>query len=103
MKKLILLVFIMILAAAGYFALQKTNPPQPEQMVQTQSTKVNREQALEKIKNRPEVQDYLNRIPNGRVEVDNELDGEYNVHVYEIKDGHTATFNWYKVDKTTEK
>lgn len=43
------------------------------------------------------MQSYLKRVPNGRVEVDNELEGKYNVHVYETKDGHTATFNWYGV------
>lgn len=56
-----------------------------------------RQQAVLNVKKLPEVQDYLKRVPNGRVEVDNELEGEYNVHVYEIKDGHTATFNWYRV------
>ena len=53
--------------------------------------------AIENVKKLPEVQDYLKRVPNGKVEVDNELEGEYNVHVYEVKDGHTATFNWYRV------
>lgn len=59
------------------------------------------EGAIEKVKNLSEVQDYLKRVPNGIIKVDDELDGEYNVHVYEIKNGHTATFNWYNVDKTT--
>ncbi|MBI4039860.1 hypothetical protein HY389_00710, partial [Candidatus Daviesbacteria bacterium] len=49
------------------------------------------------VKKLPEVQDYLKGVPSGKVEVDNESEGEYNVHVYEIKNGHTATFNWYLV------
>lgn len=85
-KRLILLIIIVILAGAGYFAFQKISP-----------AKITTEQALEKVTNLPEVQDYLKRVPNGRVEVDNEDQGEYNIHVYEIKDDHTATFNWYRV------
>ena len=45
----------------------------------------------------PQVQEYLKNVPNGIVKVDNELEGEYNVHVYEVKNDHTATFNWYRV------
>lgn len=65
--------------------------------VETLSTKISHELAVEKVKNLPEVQGYLKNVPNGKVEVDNELEGEYNVHVYEVKNGHTATFNWYRV------
>ena len=52
---------------------------------------------MENVKKLPEVQEYLKNVPNGKVEVDNEMEGEYNVHVYEVKNGHTATFNWYRV------
>lgn len=90
--KIIVVIFILFLVAAGYFAYQKTG-----------SSKITEEQAVEIVKKLPEVQDYLKRVPNGRVEVDNELEGQYNVHVYEIKDGHTATFNWYQIDKTKGK
>lgn len=65
--------------------------------VETLSTKISRELAIENVKKMPEVQDYLKRVPKALVEVDNELEGEYNVHVYEVKNGHTATFNWYRV------
>lgn len=61
------------------------------------STKISRSQAVENVKKLPEVQQYLKDVPNGKVEVDNELEGEINVHVYEVKNGHTATFNWYRV------
>ncbi|MDT0124187.1 stalk domain-containing protein [Paenibacillus sp. RRE4] len=44
------------------------------------------------------------------VEVDNEMDNQYVVHVYEIViddektgEGHTATYGWYYVDKTSGK
>ena len=65
--------------------------------VETLSTKISRQLAVDNVKKLPEIQDYLKRVPNGKVDVDNELEGEYNVHVYEVKDGHTATFNWYRV------
>ncbi|SDM15450.1 Copper amine oxidase N-terminal domain-containing protein [Paenibacillus sp. OK060] len=44
------------------------------------------------------------------VEVDNELDNQYVVHVYEVViddektgEGHTATYGWYYVDKSSGK
>ena len=70
---------------------------------QTGSSKITSDQALAAVKNLSEVKEYLKRVPNGKVEVDNESEGEYNVHVYEIKNGHTATFNWYNVDPKTGK
>ena len=73
------------------------NSPLLDKLSEISSTKISRQQAVENVKNLPEVQEYLKNVPNGKVEVDNELEGEYNVHVYEVKDGHTATFNWYRV------
>lgn len=81
--KIVIIIFLVLVG--GYFIFQ------------VGSIKVSRHQAEENVKSRPEVQEYLKNAPNGRVEIDNELAGEYNVHVYEIKDGHTATFNWYRV------
>lgn len=60
-----------------------------------------KEEAITKVKALPEVIDYLKNVPNGLVSVNGEEDNIYMVQVYEIKDGHTATFNWYKVNKTT--
>ncbi len=65
------------------------------------SLKLKEDEIAAKVKAFPEVIDYLKRVPNGRVEVNGEEDDTYMVQVYEIKDGHTATFNWYQVDKTT--
>lgn len=94
MKIIILLVLALII---GYFAFQKLAPLLLDQLAEVGSTKISREQAVENVKKLPEVQQYLKDVPNGKIEVDNELEGEYNVHVYEVKNGHTATFNWYKV------
>src|SRR3990167_6705889 len=63
------------------------------------------DEAVAKIRELAEVKSYLEQVPNARVEIDS-FDQETNTylaHVYEIKDGHTATFNWYTVDKKTGK
>ncbi len=62
---------------------------------------LSKEDAVAKIKVLPEVIDYLKRVPNGLVAVNGEEDNSYLIQVYEFKDGHTATFNWYNVNKTT--
>ena len=65
------------------------------------SLKFKEDEVALKVRALPEVVDYLKRVPNGKVEVNGEEDDMYMVQVYEIKDGHTATFNWYTVNKTT--
>lgn len=62
-----------------------------------------RNAAIAKISALPEVREYLRAVPTGIVALDHEdkETNSYLIHVYEIKDGHTATFNWYEVDKTT--
>lgn len=62
---------------------------------------VSKEDAVAKVKALPEVVDYLKRVSNGLVAVNGQEDNVYMVQVYEFKDKHTATFNWYSVDKTT--
>lgn len=51
----------------------------------------------------PEVSEYVRRVPGALVEVDHQDEDGFSVHVYEIKDGHSATFNWYTVDPVTGK
>lgn len=62
---------------------------------------VSKEQAVAKVSALPEVIDYLKRVPNGLVSVNGEENDIYMIQVYEIKNGHTATFNWYNVNKAT--
>ncbi|MBI3980986.1 hypothetical protein HY345_03220 [Candidatus Microgenomates bacterium] len=99
MKVLVLLLAILVLTGGGYFTIKKastTTTPKP-----AVSAKITAEQAVEKVRNLPEVRDYLKNVPNGIVEIDNTMAAEYFVHVYEIKDRHTATFNWYHVNNKT--
>lgn len=69
------------------------------------SPKVNADQAVKLVNDK-----YGPFNPVYTVEVDHESQTTYTVHVYEIviddpvtKEGHTATFNWYDVDKYTGK
>lgn len=62
---------------------------------------ISEDEAISKIKALPEVIDYLKRVPNGLVLVNGEEDSVYMVQVYEFKNNQTATFNWYKVNKST--
>ncbi|OGQ05746.1 MAG: hypothetical protein A2W61_03470 [Deltaproteobacteria bacterium RIFCSPLOWO2_01_44_7] len=66
-------------------------------------TSITKNQAVQSVKSLPEVKKYLSKVPNALVEVDNDLGDEWLVHVYEIKDNHTATMNWFTVDKKTGK
>lgn len=117
MKNLILLVIIVGVVGVGYFISagknsfvfqnQKSPNPARQEIISSpkgiDSSKITKEEAIEKVKALPEVKDYLKRVPSGIIEVDNELEGEYNIHIYELKDGHSATFNWYTVDIKTGK
>lgn len=103
MSKLLILVVIFIVVGVGIYAFQWWGPwlvEQPQvadKLEEIASTKISEGLALENVKKLPEVEQFLKDVPGGIVEVDNESEGQYNVHVYEIKNGHTATFNWYRV------
>lgn len=98
MKNLILLIIIIVVVGIGYLFVQKDSSVlKITEPTNTSSSKITPEQARMVINNLPEVLEYLKNVPNGKIEVDNKSEGEYNVHVYEFKNGHTATFNWYRV------
>ncbi|KKW44668.1 hypothetical protein A2598_02250 [Candidatus Peribacteria bacterium RIFOXYD1_FULL_54_13] len=62
------------------------------------------EAAVAAVRALPEVQAYERTLieAGAAAHVDVQLEnGEWLVQVYEVKDGHTATFNWYRVDKET--
>lgn len=69
---------------------------------------VDEQQALAKVKDLPEVQEYQKMLADAGKKATFEVedqDSEWAVHVFEIvSDGansHTATFGWFRVDKKT--
>jgi hypothetical protein len=71
--------------------------------------KISAEQAVALVKKRSDVRKFLALFPNGKskktqgfpvVEAE-ELDNNWNVHVYEQMPDHTATMNWFVVDSQT--
>lgn len=62
---------------------------------------ISEDEAIATVKELPEIVDYLKRVPKGLVAVNGEETDSYMVQVYENRSGHTATFNWYNVNKTT--
>lgn len=66
-----------------------------------QKAVISKEDAISKVKSQTEVKEYFERVPNALVTVSSEKEDVYMIQVYEIKDRHTATFNWYTVHKTT--
>lgn len=64
---------------------------------------ISQEEAVQIVENLPEVKDYKSRVKNSQVEYDhlNEDENKWVIHVYEQLSDHTATFNWYEIDKNT--
>ena len=90
-SKLIWLIIIPIIALLIFVAVS----------IGKDSGSLSKKDAIAKVRILPEVSDYLKRVPSGQISVNGEEDNGYMVQVFEVKDGHTATFNWYTVDKTT--
>ena len=86
-----------------FVGLQKFRSPSASQKTAAIETEA---QAVESIRALPEVVDYEQRLAvagtTAYIDAQSE-DAQWVVQVYEIKDDHTATFNWYTVDKATGK
>ena len=89
MKKMIVLIFIALVCGVVFFFFKSE--------IFSSSEK----KALMKIRALPEVVEFLKQVPDAHVEMNGEEENAYLIQVYEVKDDHTATFNWYSVDKTT--
>lgn len=78
----------------------------------TQTGKITEEQALNMVRKRQDVSDWLKLIKESKkknpqtgeavIEVES-YEGNWRVHVYEQMSDHTATMNWYTVDAKTGK
>jgi len=97
-------IFMMVMAFL-YFSKNRVDTANQASQIPQAAVKqtISPNEALAKVRELAEVKSYLVQIPNARIEVDStdEETNTYLVHVYEIKNGHTATFNWYNVDKKT--
>lgn len=64
---------------------------------------ISQDDSVNIVLNLPEVKDYMGRVKNSKVEYDHvSTDGtKWVIHVYEQLPDHTATLNWFDVDKTT--
>lgn len=103
MKKLlfsfgIVIAVIVVILTIGFIALEKPVPVEGLTSVE----------AVEKIKNVPEVRQYIDDLAKAgsRAKFNAEDGGEdWNIQVFEIVNqggfSHTATFQWYKVNKKT--
>ncbi|MEK7543382.1 MAG: hypothetical protein AAB557_00775 [Patescibacteria group bacterium] len=69
----------------------------------TNKNMISEVQAIANVKALPEVIAYLKRVPNGLVAINGGEGDIYMIQVYEIINRHTATFNWYTVNKQTGK
>ncbi|HBL52459.1 MAG: hypothetical protein A3D24_03450 [Candidatus Blackburnbacteria bacterium RIFCSPHIGHO2_02_FULL_39_13] len=105
--EILLSVLLLFLVVPRFYTFQdanKSTQPSTIPQIATESPQlITPQQALDNINSIPDVQNYLKRVPSGIVEIDNEDEKTYTVHVYEIKDNHTATFNWYEVGKQSGK
>ena len=71
--------------------------------------KISAEQAVALVKKRSDVKKFLALFPGGKskktlgfpVVKAEELDNNWNIHVYEQMPDHTATMNWFEVDSQT--
>ena len=114
---LIILAAVLILAAISLVLLKGKNTLQNNETLpainnsskelssspQPPAILISPEEAVEKVKSRKEIIDYLKRVPSAIIQAQSTTNEEdsYRIQVYEVKDGHTATFNWYNVDKKT--
>lgn len=63
---------------------------------------ITEDDAAKMVREREEVQAYMNRMPANSVHIaTTDRETYYLVQIYETKDMHTNTFNWYEVDKKT--
>jgi len=111
MNKKIILGSIIILCLVWwmYYSISKTNQTNTIKQGQTKIEQLQdpfEQTAISLVRQRPDVQQWLQLIEEKSpvtavITLDSKTDMVYTVHVYEDLPDHTATFNWYDVDKTS--
>jgi len=91
---------------------KSTGRPPVKKKKKKRKKKLTAKQALKLVEGRKEVQEFFAQFSlpregataESKPVIDVEKDGrKWNVHVYESLPDHTATFNWYSVDRYTGK
>ncbi len=91
---------------------KSTGRPPVKKKKKKRKKKLTANQALKLVESRKEVQEFFAQFSlpregataESKPVIDVEKDGsKWNVHVYESLPDHTATFNWYSVDRYTGK
>lgn len=109
-----IIAIIVILGIVGYLNFYKpqrktitttasVSPAQKTTASPINTSQIGEKEAIEKVRQLPDVKKYQKDVPNAKILLDHE-EPETNswvIHVFEIKNGHSATFNWYTVDKIT--
>lgn len=94
----------------GFYLLYKTDIDNPisnkvKFIYKNGTFMITDNEAIEIVKNLPEVKDFLQRMAKANqktlVEVDRREVDKIIIHVFEDHQDHTATFNWYQVDPKT--
>lgn len=94
----LIIVMLLVVGGGSYVYLKR--------FINEKSTsKLTQQKVIELVKNRKEVKEYLIHVPKGIVTIDhkNNDNNSWIIHVFEIVNNHTATFNWYEVKKNTGK
>lgn len=68
---------------------------------QQQRQSITPKSAILSVQNILEVKSFLLLVPEAQVVVSGDEVDAYLVQVFETRDGHTATFNWYRVNKSS--
>ena len=99
------MIFIAALAVLYWLYLHKIPKTPVYTQPVLQKENINENEALGIIAKQNEVVNYLKKVPNGEITFDHidEETNSYIFQVFEVKDGHTNTFNWYAVNKESGK
>ena len=105
-SKIWIIVVLVALFAGGVLVWQYSKAPEEE--VKVPEIKISEEEAINLVKNLPEVKEWLSLFgepdrDKAIIEFSHVEEGKYVIHVYELvpTDGHTATFDWYYVNPYT--
>ena len=109
MRKYLPVIGIIVISAVvgivGWNLKSKKQSSTTSGMTQIQTSQTSEKGAIEKVRQLPEVKNYLAKVPNAHVQVSSfdEESGTYSIQVFEVKDNHTATFGWWDVEKISGK